>query len=124
MRTVLRRLVGPTRLGALSYALRPQQRMVWGGPFNGQAYRCLLFAGLVERLRPLAIVETGTYLGTTTEWMAAFQLPVLTCERSEEHFGFARARLAASRNVTVNLADSRAFLRGLMTDQSLGAGDK
>jgi hypothetical protein len=123
-RAVLRRLIGPTRLGALSYTLRRERRLAWGGPFNGQAYRCLLFAALVERLRPAAIVETGTYLGTTTEWMAAFQVPVFTCESSEENFGFARTRLSAVRNVTVALCDSREFLRGLLEDGALNARDE
>jgi hypothetical protein len=80
----------------------------------------MLFATLVERLQPAAIVETGTYLGTTTEWMAGFQVPIFTCERSMEHFGFARARLSALPNVTVALADSREFLRGLLA-MPLGA---
>jgi predicted O-methyltransferase YrrM len=93
----------------------------WGGPFNGQARRCLLFAALVELLRPAAIVETGSYLGTTTEWMAAFQVPVFTCESSEENFGFARARLSAIRNVTVTLGDSRDFLRSLLKGPLLDA---
>jgi hypothetical protein len=88
--------------------------LAWGGPFNGQAQRCLLFSLLIERLRPVAIVETGTYLGTTTEWMAAFQIPVFTCEGSEENFGFAQARLLPMRNVSVTLGDSREFLRTLL----------
>jgi hypothetical protein len=117
-RALIRRLIGARRLGALSYTLRPERRQAWGGPFNGQAYRCLLFAALVEGLRPAAIVETGTYLGTTTEWMAAFQVPVFTCESSEEYFGFAQARLSDVGNVTVALRDSRVFLGDLLEDQA------
>jgi hypothetical protein len=47
--------------------------------------------------------------------MAAFQLPVFTCEISEENFGFALARLSSIRNVAVTLGDSRDFLRSLLT---------
>ena len=54
---------------------------------NGQAWRCRLVAELILKLDPVALVETGTYLGTTTEWLSAFQLPVFTCEASAENFG-------------------------------------
>jgi hypothetical protein len=121
-RSVLLRIIGPRRFGALSYAIRPERGSPWGGPFNGQAYRCLLFAALVGRLRPAAIVETGTYLGTTTEWIAAFQLPIFTCESAEENFGFAQARLSALRNVAITLGDSREFLRKLLGGPLLEAG--
>jgi hypothetical protein len=84
----------------------------------------LLFAALVERLQPGAIVETGTYVGTTTEWIAAFQVPVFTCEGSEENLGFAQARLSATQNVTATLGDSREFLRGLLRDGALNARDE
>jgi hypothetical protein len=76
---------------------------------------------MVEKLRPAAIVETGTYLGTTTEWMAAFQVPVFSCECSEEHFGFARARLGRIPNVTVVLGDSRRVLASLLGGALRGA---
>jgi hypothetical protein len=120
-RFVLLRLIGPRRLGALSYVLRPERRLAWGGPFNGQARRCLLFAALVERLQPAFIIETGAHVGTTTEWMAAFQVPVLTCESSEENFGFAQARLSSLQNVTLTLGDSRQFLRGIFRGRLLDA---
>jgi hypothetical protein len=120
-RSVLLRIIGPRRLGALYNVLRPERRSAWGGPFNGQTQRCLLFAALVERLQPAAIIETGSYLGTTTEWMAAFQVPVFTCESSEEDFGFAQARLSPIPNVTVTLGDSREFLCSLLEGPLLNA---
>ena len=81
---------------------------------NGQRWRCLMFAELVHKTAPKAIVETGTYLGTTTEWLAAFQLPVFTCEAHPENYGFSTARLQATPNVRVLKADSRAFLTQLL----------
>ena len=35
---------------------------------------------LVEKFKPAAIIETGTYLGTTTEFMAATGVPVYSVE--------------------------------------------
>ena len=102
------------RLGALKFRQQPALGRAWGGPMNGQRWRCLMFAELVHRTAPKAIVETGTYLGTTTEWLAAFQLPVFTCEAHPENYGFSRARLQATPNVRVLKADSRAFLTQLL----------
>jgi hypothetical protein len=81
---------------------------------NGQRARCLLVAELIRKLEPRAIVETGSYLGTTTEWLAAFQLPVHSCEANSESFGFAEARLAGIGNVTLIRGDSRTALRGVL----------
>ena len=88
---------------------------------NGQRWRCIMFAELVHKAAPRAIVETGTYLGTTTEWLAAFQLPVFTCEANPDNYGFAKARLRASPNDRVVQADSRAFLEQLL-DTPVAAG--
>lgn len=82
---------------------------------NGQRWRCLMFAELVHKTAPKAIVETGTYLGTTTEWLAAFQLPVFTCEAHPENYGFSKARLQATPNVRVVKTDSRNFLTRLLS---------
>src|SRR5437868_668135 len=103
----------PEQVGALKFRREPSLGRAWGGPMNGQRWRCLLFAELVQKVAPKAIIETGTYLGTTTEWLAAFQLPVFTCEADPENYGFSKARLEATPNVTVVQSDSRAFLREL-----------
>lgn len=106
--------VPPERVGALKFLRQPALGRAWGGPMNGQRWRCLMFAELVHKIAPRTIIETGTYLGTTTEWLAAFQLPVFTCEAHPENFGFSRARLQAIPNVRVLRADSRPFLRQLL----------
>jgi predicted nucleic acid-binding Zn-ribbon protein len=84
----------------------------WGGAFNGQEGRRALFLDLVERLDLAAIVETGTFRGSTTEWMAErFDGPILTCEHAPAYFFQAQQRLSRFANVTVRLNDSRAFLK-------------
>jgi hypothetical protein len=70
---------------------------------------------MVAGLQPLAIVETGTHLGTTTEFIAQTGLPVFTTELDARRCGYARARLLRRRNVTVLHGDSRASLRELFT---------
>ena len=66
------------RFGRHDYTRFPSLVTGWGGPFNGQPARQALFRELVAKLRPCAIIETGTYFGTTTEFMAQTGLPVYT----------------------------------------------
>jgi hypothetical protein len=81
-------------------------------PFNGQQERCLLAA-----IRPAAIVETGTFRGTTTEWLAAqYDGPIYSCEIDRRFFLQAQEKLRPFTEVRVSLADSRAFLRDLQPD--------
>ncbi len=103
--------LGDRLTGAVSYRLRPSSGRAWGGTFNGQAWRCHLVSDVIQKMNPVAIVETGTYLGTTTEWLSSFQIPVWSCEASERNFGYARQRLSSILNVHLALDDSRAALR-------------
>lgn len=113
-------LFGETRAGALSYRGNPARGRGWGGPMNGQKWRCLMVAELIRKVDPAAIVETGTYLGTTTEWMTAFQIPVYSCEASERNFGFARQRMIGIGNAHLTLGDSRSALRSLVAGALAG----
>ncbi len=83
---------------------------------NGQKWRCLLVAEIIAKFEPKAIIETGTYLGQTTEWLAAFQTPIYSCEYSDENFGFAKERLKNFENIKLRQGDSlvalKAFLEG------------
>lgn len=86
----------------------------WGGPLNGQQGRREAFAALVHSTEPAAIVETGTFRGITTEWMAQnFKEPIYTCETDPRYFHQAKQKLAPFTHVYCELKDSRAFLRDL-----------
>lgn len=99
--------------GLFDYYRFPERRDAWGGPFNGQQARVSLFQELIANLRPIAIVETGTYLGTTTAFMAETGLPVFTIEQHPRNLGFARLRLRSWPNVKLRCGDSRAMLQSL-----------
>jgi len=107
----LRMLLSDQLLGAIDYVRFPDLDATSGGPLNGQARRQALFHALIECVNPLAIVETGTFRGTTTEFMADAGLPVFSVERIPRYFGFARLRLWRRRNVTLLCGDSRNALR-------------
>jgi hypothetical protein len=97
----------------IDYYRHPERGAAWGGPFNGQPYRQQIFEWILAHVRPAAIVETGTYLGTTAEFMSQTGLPLFTIESNPRRYGFARARLWWKRNVTIRMGDSRAQLQAL-----------
>src|SRR5690349_17093326 len=98
-------------MGELDFIRNPNRGVAWGGPFNGQPIRKQLFHELMRLVPPVAIVETGTFLGTTTELLAETGLPVFTVESFPRNYGFARARLKARQNVKLLRDDSRHALR-------------
>ncbi|OQC38808.1 MAG: hypothetical protein BWX64_01800 [Acidobacteria bacterium ADurb.Bin051] len=86
-------------------------RESWGGPFNGQKRRQELFAAIVRETGSRAIVETGTFRGTTTAHMRQVTgAEVWTVEADREAFGFCVARFLTDPGVHVRCADSREFL--------------
>jgi predicted O-methyltransferase YrrM len=121
VRRSLRPMLVDEVVGAVEYMIYPDRGTAWGGPFNGQRSRQDLFHSLVERFAPIAIVETGTYLGTTTEFFAATEVPIFSVEGNPRHYGFARARLCRRRNVNLLRGDSRAALRTLFDGPLRGA---
>jgi hypothetical protein len=80
--------------------------------FNGQLRRKEIFAEVVATLSPDALVETGTYTGNTSAYMAETTgLPVFSCEIERRLHAIASMRLAEVKGVHLSLSDSRAFLR-------------
>ena len=109
--------------GAWDYFLRPHLRQSWGGPFNGQEGRQEIFLELLKLFRFRAIVETGAYRGTTTEFLAtASSLPVYSVEIQPRYFSYANLRLRRLRHVDLRLGDSRAFLKELSRDAMVKSG--
>ncbi len=91
-------------------------RIAWGGgPMNGQRVRQHIFSRLM-RMDVDAIVETGTYIGSSTSFFARQGVPVFSCELQEKFFARAAAHLVEHANVTLHLDDSRSFLRRLAAD--------
>jgi hypothetical protein len=110
---VLPRLLGEQAIGVINYIRSPERGSTWGGPFNGQFARQALFRMIIANTNPHAIVETGTYLGTTTQFMAQTGLPVFTIEAHPRYYGFARARFWRKPRIKLLHEDSRSALREL-----------
>ena len=91
----------------------------FGGAFNGQVFRQQIFVDLIEALPIEAIVETGTFRGVTTEFLAnVSNLPVHTVEAEPRFYHFAKLQLRGYQNVEVNSGDSRNFILRLAEDRS------
>lgn len=120
---LLRKTAGRTTAdmlaGMVDYYRFPEKRAGWGGPFNGQKSRQALFRELQGTTRPAMLVETGTHLGTTAEYLAGFKRPVFTVEGEARNYGFSRMRLRRLGNVTLVHGDSRVFLRKLLAGSGL-----
>ena len=89
-------------LGCLDYIRKADQQDRWGGPFNGQQFRQRIFADLLHHFPIKAIIETGTYRGTTTALFAETALPVYSVESHPRFYGFAKMRFRNHRD-TIHL---------------------
>ncbi len=87
-------------------------RSIYGGAFNGQERRREIVTALLTKLRPDAIIETGSFRGDTTAFLSGFGT-VHTAESNDRFFGFCQARFLFKRHVHVFRGDSRQVLRKL-----------
>jgi len=111
------------RVGRLEYRLRRPRRDPWGGPFNGQAFRQRVFGELTARIAFVAIVETGTYRGTTTAYFRrTTDAAIHSYEANPRHYGFAAEQLEALPDVHLHRRDSRAGLLELAASNALRPG--
>jgi hypothetical protein len=87
----------------------------FGGPFNGQLGRSALVNELLEKFSFRAIVETGTFTGSTTEYLLCqSSAPVYSVDTDLERAQASAVRLAPFRDrVHLSCGDSRELLTKL-----------
>ena len=119
LKTWLRDHLPQSFVGRLEYHLEPERLDSWGGPFNGQCFRQLIFLDLVRACRFDAIVETGAFRGSTTLFLCRNSngAAVHSCEVNPRFFQIARRRLRTLANLNLSNLDSRTFLSGLRLPQ-------
>lgn len=112
----MKNALGKTSLwGSLMYFRSPGSRETLGGPFNGCEKRIETIRALLAQLDFSYFVETGSYLGRTTEFLSTLtNKPIFTCELIPFNFGFARARLFTKPKVRLYNLDSRTFLSQIL----------
>lgn len=87
--------------------------------FNGQRHRKAIFKELLSSYSFEVIIETGTWIGNTTGYMAEVSgLPIWSAELDSRFAAVARIRLKQFDRVTIEQNDSRTFLKRL-TDTNL-----
>lgn len=106
----------PGLAAILDWARPSAHAALGGGPMNGQEQRRAITRGVLHRLQPQAVVETGTCRGGTTMFLADVAgCPVHTVELSPRFSTFARWKLGHRPDVHLASEDSRVFLRRLST---------
>lgn len=90
----------------------------FGGPFNGERLRMRIVNDVSEAVPFSAFIETGAYVGTTTEHFARTGMPVMSCEAMLDNFLVSALRLSRYQNVALELSDSRTFLRKVLGQPS------
>jgi hypothetical protein len=107
----------PPQYAALVDLRRPAYWLGWGGgPLNGQARRREIVRELGRAIQFDGAIETGTFRGSSTEFLAAIFGRVWTVEDNERAFTFSSKRFSMNPEVTVELGDSRTFLDRLLHD--------
>lgn len=116
VRRIAVRVLPDPVLGVLDF-LRPTTRNQFGGPMNGQAERQRMFRELVSAIEFRAVVETGTFRGDTTRFLAKISgTSVYTAESQRRYHTFSSLRFLFNRQIHVCLGDSRAVLGSLARD--------
>ena len=117
------RLLGASNLGRLDYVFKPWLRKSWGGPFNGQRFRQRIFLSLIGKAGCEAVVETGTFMGTTTLFVACAGLPVYSVESDPRCHAYSALRLSRHKDrIHLYEGDSCVFLRSLSRDVAFPKG--
>ena len=104
----LTRALAPDWTGRVEYALGRRMRSL---PMNGQAARLEMVRDLVHACDITEVVETGTFRGATTEYLASFGLPTTTFELDATHAAFSRRRLRDFPHVALERGHSVEGLR-------------
>ena len=112
------RFLGERNIGRLQFLLKPGLGNTFGGPLNGQEHRRTMFSEIIHCMPFGAIVETGTFRGSTTAFFGAFELPVYSVEINPRHAAFAALRLFWQRHrIHLFQGDSPSFLKSLAADR-------
>jgi hypothetical protein len=120
MRSSILRKIKPKHRAILHFVLEPYRRASWGGAMNGQYGRISLFRDIFSAVQPVTIVETGTFIGATTKFLAEFGVPVHSVEADKGVLAVARLNTRHVRDkVAFTLSDSRSFLRNLVRNPQL-----
>jgi len=119
IKNTIKNIIGVKNLGRIDYFTKPDYKNIWGGAFNGQSFRRKIFQQLCERNNFELIVETGSYRGNTTLFMAEQRIPIVTVEFDPRIFGYVSTRFLLNSQIKTFNNDSRTFLKKIANDSSI-----
>jgi len=110
--------------GILDYwYYRPDMLQPFGGAFNGQRFRRLMFNELLTLFEFDLVVETGSYTGCTTAYIDEHvNCPIYSVELNPRYFTFSKLRLRGRKDVSLVFGDSRKFLREAALSSAVSKG--
>ena len=107
-------------LAIATYFLSSSYNESFGHALNGQCVRQLIVMELFRHCHFKAVIETGTFRGSTTYFLAAHsKVPVYSVELRSAFHRYAKRRLRRVPNVQLFQGDSRDFLRQLARDAAI-----
>lgn len=120
IKTMVKVILNEKVIGALDYYRFPQFKESWGGPFNGQKIRQEIFLELFSKIKFEKIIETGTYHGTTTEFMyRSTKLPIYSTEADPRAYGYSKIRFFSVGDIRLFNSDSRRLLREFSVEENM-----
>ena len=84
------------------------------GPLNNQNLRIQLVKELLESYKPLLIIETGTFLGDTTEFLSKFS-NVISIEKSRLFYYLSKSRFHNENQIQIIYGKSEVELKKIKT---------
>jgi hypothetical protein len=90
------------------------------GPFNGQRRRIAIVEAILAGADFAGAIETGTFRGTTTRFLADRLPSVVSVEINPRYLTFARLRLRKRKNVAIVEGDTVSQLPHILRRQNRG----
>ena len=120
-RDVMRNRLLAQMAGAIDLARhRVRLKQGFSGPFNGQRRRIAIVEAIMSGEDFGSAIETGTYRGNTTKFLADRLPHVVSIEINPRYVSFARLRLRARKNVKIIEGDSVGHLPAILRQQQAG----
>jgi len=90
--------------------------------FHGDSEFRNLIRQIISNLPVSSFVETGTYMGDSTSYVAKLNrnLPIFSCEINDDFFGVGKRQLEGFENVELHKSSSPEFIENLLESNRLG----
>jgi len=121
---LIRALVPARILGWADFIFRGREmKNRWGGPLNGQEGRLAVVRDLFKLISFAAVVETGTFRGSSTGFFhKCGHCPVWSVEKEPRYAAFSRLRYRKTKAISIHCGDSREFLKKLRAEEFFPSG--